>query len=166
MTTAPALKHRLRDEDLGFLERAPVVAQREIVIAAPPADVWPAIADVTAWVEWFKGTRAAHYTSAEPIGVGSTRFLKVFTLQVNEVLLAYEADHRYAYGVREANLPVFRAIVEELTLTPEGEGSTRVRFRQAVELAPALKLLGPVVRRQFEAALGRGLRGLAAHIEA
>ena len=50
------MAHALRDEGLDFADRAPVQVREEVVVTgASPADVWPALAEPTAWTQWFAG---------------------------------------------------------------------------------------------------------------
>ncbi len=67
----------LRKEELSFVERAPVVVVEEVVVDAAPEQVWPALAEASAWVEWFDSVMALRYTSPEPHGMGSTRSVHV-----------------------------------------------------------------------------------------
>ncbi len=151
---------RLRGEDLSFVERAPVVVRAETSVPASPAAVWPAFADASAWPSWFNGMKDAHYTSPEPYGVGSTRHVHVLALEVDETILAFDVGERFAFRVDSANLPFLSALVEVVTLEAVG-GATRVVYRQALEPKPWLRPLMPLLRRQMERGLRRGLGGLA-----
>lgn len=153
------LRSELRPEDLSFLDSAPLAATVELAIAAGPETIWPAIADAALWTEWFPGIKEARYTSAQPHGEGSIRFVSVGPLKANEVVLAFEPLRRFAFRVTDANLPGFSAIVEEITLEPKGS-STVVRYRQATELKAPLSLLGPLIRPQLRRTLRKGLAGL------
>jgi uncharacterized protein YndB with AHSA1/START domain len=150
---------RLRSEDLSFVERAPVVVRAEVTVPASPDAVWPAFADAPAWMDWFAGMRDAHYTSPAPHGVGSTRSVQVMGLAADETILAFEPGKRFAFRVDSANVPILNALVEVVTLEPAGAG-TRVVYRQALETKGWLRLLMPLLRRQMQRGLERGLAGL------
>jgi len=154
------MRFPLRSEDLSFVERAPVVVRAEVSVPASPAAVWPAFADAPAWVDWFTGMKDAHYTSPAPYGVGSTRSVRVMGLEADETILAFDPAERFAFRVDSANAPMLRALVEVVTLEPVG-ASTRVVYRQALEPKPWLRPLLPLLRRQMERGLRRGLDGLA-----
>ena len=154
------MAHSLRREDLSFVDRAPVVLRAETTVPASPADVWPAFADAAAWVEWFSGMKDAHYTSPAPYGVGSTRFVHVLTLRADETLLAFEPGVRFAFRVDSVNVPLLDALVEVVTFEAVETG-TRIVYRQALELKPWLRFVMPLLRRQMEGGLRRGLDGLA-----
>lgn len=159
------MAYRLRAEDVSFVDRAPVVVRAETSVAASPAAVWPAFADASAWPGWFAGMKDAHYTSPEPHGVGSTRYVHVLSLEVDETILAFDVGERFAFRVDSANLPFLDALVEVITLEPIGS-TTRVVYRQALEPKLWLRPLMPLLRRQMERGLRRGLGGLATWVTA
>jgi uncharacterized protein YndB with AHSA1/START domain len=150
----------LLPEDLAFVDRAPAVVRSEVLIDATPKEVWPAFADAKAWPQWFAGVHDVHFTSPAPHGAGSTRFVHVESFKVNERLLAFDVNQRFAFRVENANLPMLAAMVEVITLEPVGTG-TRVVYRQALRPKWWFKPLFPIVRRQMERGLQRGLAGLA-----
>ena len=156
---------RLRSEDVSFVDRTPVVVRAETAVAASPAAVWPALADASAWTEWFTGMKAAHYTSPAPYGVGSTRRVRVLSLEADETILAFDVGERFAFRVDSTNLPLLAALVEVVTLEAVG-GATRVVYRQALEPKPWLRPLMPLLRGQMERGLRRGLDGLAPWVAA
>jgi uncharacterized protein YndB with AHSA1/START domain len=151
--------HRLRPEDLSFVERAPIVVRAETRVAASPDAVWPALADATAWMQWFAGMKDAHYTSPAPYGVGATRSVHVRGLRADETVIAFEPGARFAFRVDATNVPLLAALVEVVTLEPDA-GGTRVVYRQAFEPRPWLRLLAPLLRGVMERDLRRGLDGL------
>jgi uncharacterized protein YndB with AHSA1/START domain len=159
------MPYRLRSEDVSFVERAPVVVRAETSVPASPQAVWPALADAAAWPSWFSGMKDAHYTSPEPYGVGSTRRVRVMSLEADETILAFDVGKRFAFRVDSTNLPLFVALVEVVTLEAVGSG-TRVVYRQALEPRPWLRLLMPLLRGQMERGLRRGLDGLAPWVAA
>ncbi len=159
------MQFRLRTEDLSFVERAPVVVRAETSVPASPAAVWPALADAPAWTEWFTGMKDAHYTSPAPYGVGSTRYVSVMSLVADETILAFDPGKCFAFRLDSTNLPVLAALVEVVTLEAVGS-ATRVVYRQALEPKPWLRPLLPLLRRQMERGLQRGLDGLAPWVAA
>jgi uncharacterized protein YndB with AHSA1/START domain len=154
------MRFALRHEDLSFVDRAPAVVRSEVLIEASPEAVWPAFADEKAWPQWFAGVHEVRFTSPAPHGVGSTRFVHVEGFRVNERLLAFDVDRRFAFRVENANLPMLMAMVEVITLEPIGDG-TRVVYRQALWPKWWFRPLLPIMRRRMESGLRRGLAGLA-----
>jgi uncharacterized protein YndB with AHSA1/START domain len=165
-TPVPELRHHLRREGLSFLDSAPVVVEAEVEIEATPDRIWPLIADAEAWAHWFPGVSRSLYTSAPPHRVGSTRFVQVNGLKVNEEVIAFEPGHRFAFCVTDANVPAFAALVEQVTLEPVGDAETRVRYRQALALRRPVRPAGRALAPMLRSALGRGLRGLRKQIAA
>jgi uncharacterized protein YndB with AHSA1/START domain len=154
------MRFPLRSEDISFVDRAPVVVRAEVSVPASPAEVWPAFADAPAWMAWFSGMQDARYTSPAPYGVGSTRSVRVMGLEADETILAFDPGKCFAFRVDATNAPLLRALVEVVTLEPDG-ANTRVVYRQALEPKPWLRPLLPLLRRQMERGLRRGLDGLA-----
>jgi uncharacterized protein YndB with AHSA1/START domain len=153
----------LRAEGLDFADWAPVVIEETLAIAAPVDRVWAAIADASAWEQWFAGMKSCRYASAEPIEAGSKRSVRVAGLRVDETMLAVDINRRYAFRIDSANLPLFAALVELVDLEPTATG-TLVRYRQCFEFRgwakPFAKLLVPQIRK----GLRRGLAGLAPYM--
>ena len=159
------MPYRLRSEDVSFVERAPVVVRAEASVPASPEAVWPAFADASAWPSWFTGMQDAHYTSPAPYGVGSTRRVRVMSVEADETILAFDVGKCFAFRVDSANLPLASALVEIITLEAVG-GATRVVYRQALEPKAWMRLLAPLLRRGMERGLRRGLEGLAPWVAA
>ena len=154
----------LRREDLTFVDRAPLLIEQHVDLSTSPDRVWPALAEADAWTEWFAGMKVCRYTSPEPHGVGSTRAVRVKTLDVTEEILAFDEDRRFAFMVVESKTPGVAAMVEVVTLD-EVAGGTRVTYRQAVEPAGWLRPLRGLLRRQLSAGLAAGLAGLGAWVD-
>jgi hypothetical protein len=151
------MAHSLSEVGVDFVDRAPLVVREELVLEGVTPDVvWPALADATAWVEWFDGMTEAHYTSVGPPGAGATRRIRVSLLRVTEEVLAFESGKRFAFRVTQANVPTLRAMVEVITLELAGTG-THVVYRQGVEMERWAQPLGPLVRRQLRRSLRRSL---------
>ena len=153
----------IRRESLDFVDRAPLRNHARVVVDAAAADVWPAIADAPRWAEWFDGVTEACWTSESRHGVGATRRVRVSGLTADEVVLAADAEQRFAFAVTACDQKALAAMVEVVTLTPLGE-RTSVDYVQALELAGPARLLGPLVRRRFAQGLRRGLAGLGAAV--
>lgn len=153
------MTHRLRVEDLSFVDRAPLRNEVAVEVRATPAEVWPALAEASAWSEWFAAVHEAHVTSLPPHGVGSTRHVEVAKLVVEERVLVCDEAARYGFVVLEMNKAGIDAMVELVTLTPTTSG-TEVRYRQCLELSWWARPLTPLLRRQLRAELTEGLAGL------
>ncbi|MCB0995603.1 MAG: SRPBCC family protein [Acidimicrobiales bacterium] len=149
----------LRSEDLSYFDRAPIVARASVTIDATPMQIWPALADASAWERWFTGVRTCRYTSEGEPGVGSTRFVHVRSLKVSEEVLAFDPGERFAFRVTEANVGMFRALVEMVTLEPASSGTT-VTYHQAAELPRWALPFRRVLQPQLSRSLRKGIEGL------
>lgn len=145
---------RLRHEELGFAETAPVrlVFAREI--SASPDAVFHALAeDVPGWAEWFSAV--AHAEPIEDAKVGRRIRLRG-GIRFEESVLAADPAEVYAYRVDATNAPGLRALVEEWRLAPAGTG-TRVRWTFAADgpapLRMMLKAARPGLGRSFRDAV-------------
>jgi uncharacterized protein YndB with AHSA1/START domain len=154
--------HRLRHEDVGFVDRAPIQVLARRTVDASVAQIWPLVADAAAWPSWFDGMSEAGYTTAEPHGVGSQRQVTVKGLRVTEDIVTYDEPHCFAFVVIEANRPGLAAMVEVVTVQPSASGA-EVTYRQAIELASWLRPMAPLVRRALTRAVTTSLDNLARH---
>lgn len=146
---------------LDWMPQAPVVVTRSVTTSAPPEVVWKLIADHEGWPDWFDGL-----TEVEPMeppeGVGGHRRVHLGPIVVEEEFLAWEPGSRFAFVVTHANRRLMTSMVEDVRLTPAGEG-TEVSYTQAVE--PRFGFMSPLLRRAFGRTLDKGLAGLAATAE-
>jgi uncharacterized protein YndB with AHSA1/START domain len=149
----------LRQETIDFVDRAPVVVRADALIHATPERVWNAFADAAVWPQWFVGLKTARYTTPPPWGVGTKRYVEVQGFKVYETLIAFDVARRYAFRVDSGNLPLLAALVEVITLEPEGT-ATRVVYRQAFEFPWWLGPIAGLVRGRLERGLRDGLAGL------
>jgi hypothetical protein len=153
------MAHQLRREDVGFIDRAPIRVHASLVMGSAPDQVWPFVADASAWTSWFDGMTEAAYISDPPHGVGSRRQVVVKGLRVTEDIVEFDEPHRFAFVVIEANRPGMVAMVELVTLDATANGTT-VTYQQAIELAWWLRPLAPVVRKALTRAVTTSLAEL------
>ncbi len=149
--------------DNTFFDTAPVIVRASVVIAAPRDRVFTAVAaDPAGWGRWFPGVDSSGYwvTSGEP-GVGSVRVIRAFKIRVEESILAWDTDERWAFRVdltSAAGAPLGKAFAEDYRLSDDG-GGTRldwtVAMRPSLGLKPPVRLLRPSVQRVLNAAGAR-----------
>ncbi|MEC4021066.1 SRPBCC family protein [Streptomyces sp. H27-D2] len=149
------MARRLRSVGLDFTESAPVRLVFTAEVAAPPEEVFRALAeDVEGWPAWFGAVTRCRPTDGgkgrEVALRGGTRF--------QETILTAEAPVRYAYRIDKTNAPALRAMAEDWRLTPSATGpGTRVRWTFAVDgpapLRFALLLARPGLGRAFRNAV-------------
>ncbi|MFD0265643.1 SRPBCC family protein [Streptomyces sp. NPDC127106] len=155
------MTRRLHPVGLDFIENAPVRLTFEAHMAAPPEEVYRALAEeVEGWPDWFGAVTLARPTrggAGREIGLrGGIRFQETITAADAGLL-------RYAYRIDETNAPGVRALLEEWRLAPAGAGpGTRVRWTFAAD--------GPAVFRLAlggaRPGLGRSFRGAVRALDA
>jgi hypothetical protein len=151
----------LRREDLGFIQRAPVVHVAEAAAMAPSRAVFTALADAADWPRWFPGVRAARYTSPPPHGVGTIREALVSGTRWVEEMIVWEPDCRWGWTVTHASLPFATAQVELFELRPAG-AATHVRWTLALEPRLLSRLGAPLTGRMMRGLWQRAMHNLAA----
>jgi uncharacterized protein YndB with AHSA1/START domain len=109
-------------------------AGAEQTAQAPPETVWALISDATRYPQWGPWSEAGYRRpgDASPRGPGavywlrsSRRYLGRYPVMVEKILEA-EEGRRLAYTVLRG-IPV-RGYRGEVTLTPAGDGGTRIRW--------------------------------------
>ena len=123
----------MREEDLGFLDRAPKTWTFEEEVHAPQEVVFAAIsADPSTWT-WFPRLSSGSYDGDGPHGVGSKRQVKMSGVTYKETMLAWEAPSRWAYRVDKSSVPLAHALVEDWVVEPRGEHAAVVRWTFAID---------------------------------
>ncbi|WP_411102667.1 SRPBCC family protein [Streptomyces sp. cmx-4-9] len=147
------MARRLRPVGLDFAEEAPVRLVFTAGTAAPPQDVYRALAqEVEDWPRWFGAV-----TLARPAHGGAGREIRLRGgVRFQETVMTADPEQRYAYRVDETNAPGVRALLEEWRLVPDGTG-TRVRWTFAADgPAPfrlALRAARPGLGQAFRTAV-------------
>ncbi|OEJ30788.1 SRPBCC family protein [Streptomyces subrutilus] len=130
------MARRLRPVGMDFIEAAPVRLVFAARTAAPPEEVYQALAEeVGDWPRWFGAV-----TLARPTHGGAGREIRLRGgVRFRETVMAADPEQRYAYRVDETNAPGVRALLEEWRLTPAGSG-THVRWTFAADGPTPLRL--------------------------
>jgi hypothetical protein len=155
------MSHGLRQEDLDFLDRAPVRQSRSAVVDMSPDRVFEEVAEhPERWPQWLPVARDCHYKDDPPYGVGSRRQLSLRGgIVATETVLAWDEDKRLAYCVDEVNAPGVRAFMEDWTLEPADKGRTRLQWVLAGDCDRAVGMLfasgRPALDRIFNQAARR-----------
>ena len=140
---------QLAPVDLSFAERAPYACIHDADVAAPPAAVFAALADLDAWPRRFGPSARGEWITSPPHGVGSVRAVWAGALYLVEAFVAWEPGARFSFAVLQANLPFARAMLEDWRIAPTRRGGSRVTY--AIYYAP------PWWLRPFAAAIARRL---------
>ena len=153
----------MRREDMGFVDRAPVVHVSEAAVAAARAAVFAALVDPSCWKRWFPGVREVSYGSPPPHGVGTIRKADVGGTRWEEELIAWDQNARWAWTVTRASVPFATAQVESFELA-DAAGGTRVRWTLALEPRLIARLGAPFAGRTIRRLLERAMQNLATHL--
>lgn len=157
----------LRPVTLDFFEDAPIRVRETALVAASPARVFEAFADVGSWPSWFPLMHRAEWISGRG-GLGSEREVALRLLGVyREKFIAWDEGSRFAFTMTASSSPLARAIGEDFQFREaEGGRATRISWTLAADptwlgkgLEPALR---GVMRRVFlrsGIALEKHLRG-------
>jgi carbon monoxide dehydrogenase subunit G len=157
------MRFAMRHEDLGFIDRAPMVNVVEATLSHEPAAVFAALTDAAAWPRWFPGVRAARYSTPPPHGVGTIREAAVRGTHWVEEMIAWDDPSRWAWTVTAASVPFAVAQVESFDLRPTA-GGTRVRWTIALEPRLLARLGRPWMRRTTASLFASAMRNLDARL--
>ena len=155
----------LRPVELDFLDNAPRTYVVECDVALPRSEVWKAVIDPPTWHEWFPGVRSASYLGDPPYGVGTVRVADVAGYRMEETMLAWDEERRWAYRIDRATVPLAKAQVESTELEDSGTG-TRVRWTLATHPGILLRVTGPFFQGIVQRLLERALRNLERRLDA
>lgn len=147
-------------QDIHFAETALVRAEGTATVAATPAEIWAVLVDCERWPRWFFGVRSCEATSDPAGGVGSTRRVQLTGgARFEERFIAWEPGALWAFTAESMAPPVFRSLVERVTITEVAPGRTSVTYRVAFDpvgwLRPTAPILRAGLRRTLTRAMGR-----------
>ncbi|MGH0033812.1 MAG: SRPBCC family protein [Myxococcota bacterium] len=151
----------MREVDMDFLDSADRVWVMEAHVAAPRPAVWRAICDPGVWHEWFPGVEKAWYEGGPPYGVGTTRRARVGGQEMEERMVCWDHEERWAYTLCGASVPLARAQLECTELFERANG-TSLRWTIAADRGWLLRLATPIFHRTVTRLWHRVARNLEA----
>jgi uncharacterized protein YndB with AHSA1/START domain len=138
--------------------RAPAVAEERAVVDAPQERVWILLTDIDSWPEWQRSVSRAQLEG--PLEPGSTFRWKAGGVSIVSTLRELEAPHRVAWEGRATGMYARHVWTLERT-----DGGTWVETAESFE-GPLVRLLRPVMRRNLQKGLARGVADLKEAAEA
>ena len=144
-------------QTIEFADTAPLIAESSAVVDGTRDEVWAAIVDYPAWTTWMKSVKGCRSTSDPATGVGSTRVVTLGGgLSFDEEFIVWDEPGVWAFtGI--AGPPIFRSLVERVTLVEVDPQRTEVTYRMAMEarrgLAPMVKLARGGIEKNLSASL-------------
>lgn len=140
------------DRLTGFAPSMPYAVAETHVDAAPQA-VWERISDIAGMESWSR--LPVRIQTPGPVGVGTSRRLRMFGSWVTEEIVAWDPPRGYAYRLSGgAPLSDHHG---EIIIKADGHGS---RVRWAVRFRSRLPLAGPLIAAALQRRIGRALTGL------
>jgi carbon monoxide dehydrogenase subunit G len=137
----------------------------EIVIAAAPAEIMAVIADFDAYPDWATGVKQTEVVADGPNGrAEQVRFVLDATPIRDEYVLAYDWDGDDSVTWTLAEGRMIKAMDGAYLLRDNGDGSTRVTYKLAVDVA--IPLIGLLKRKAEKVIIDTALKGLKKRVEA
>jgi uncharacterized protein YndB with AHSA1/START domain len=146
---------------LSFTESSPYHIETVTRIEAPPARVFEIWATAEAQVDWFQDWIGHTWTTKEPYGVGSERVANLKLLSVKERFLAWDPGKRMSFHIYAITLPLVKAMLEDMTFAPDGEGATRFTWRVHYRPSLLMRMVHPIGRAIFGKMFRSSADGLA-----
>lgn len=137
----------LRSETLDFFERASLRVSETAKVAATPARVFAAFADVGSWPAWFPLMYRAEWISGSG-GVGSEREVALRLLGAyRERFIAWDVGSRFSFTMTASSSPLAKAIGEDFRFTAlDGGRATEIAWTLAADPTWLGKVLEPALR--------------------
>ena len=135
-----------------------------IVIDAPPAAVMDVIADFAAYPDWAKGVKQATVRAEGDRGRAQEVFFSLDVAPIkDEYTLAYtwNGDHDVTWTLAEGKM--LRALDGAYVLNDQGDGSTEVTYRLALDVS--IPLIGMIKRKGEKILIDTALKGLKQRVE-
>jgi carbon monoxide dehydrogenase subunit G len=120
----------------------------------PPERVWEQISSDESLAAWGLGVRRLTWTSPRPFGVGTTRevVLPLGAMTIRERFFRWDEGKGYSFYVESANRPGLKQFAEDYVVEADGDGALltwTIAIEPKRQLAPLMKVLGPVNKRAF-----------------
>jgi hypothetical protein len=118
--------------DETFFDTAPERYTRSWSIDRPAEQVWSELTGEHP-LHWCRGL-ATTWTSARPLGVGSTRVARVLggVLVAQEHFFLWDEGKRYAFYATAANVPVFASLAEDYAVIASGPAACQLTWTVAI----------------------------------
>jgi carbon monoxide dehydrogenase subunit G len=134
----------LEERDLAWVDRAPVVITKSFTLAAPTAEVFGRLADLSAWSEWCGGMKRVRIDGAAS-GVGALRTVWVGTTRVQERFVVWDPGHRLTFTLTGSNTPGLHSMVEDWAMAADPQDPV-LTVRVGIEAVGILRPFPDLVR--------------------
>lgn len=147
-----------------FFTSAPVVATCTQALACSPAQLFESLCGVEDW-EVFADLDVS-WTSPRPFTVGTTRTIRMYGVQADEVFFIWEEGRRFAFYLERSNVPGVTRIAEDYVVTPGVDGGSSLSWTMAIEGRTGAGVLYPLTRLVLPRVMKRNLGRLAKLMQA
>jgi Polyketide cyclase / dehydrase and lipid transport len=139
----PWFKARPAGED--FLDAAPLILREAFEIPLAAERVWGELTNDEP-LAWCRILQAVDWTSPRPFGVGTTRTVHALggLAVLRERYFRWEEGRRHSFTLEEATAPLFRSLVEDYSVEPTSDASSRFTWTIAIDPHPAARIATPV----------------------
>lgn len=134
-----------------FLERTKNVFVAEEIVRATPDQIFDVFEDAHSWTVWAMPIQKVEWTSPRPYGKGTTRSVYMMGgLVGHEEFVEWERGKRMAFSFIGASKPATEKFLEDYRVEDIGDGTCRVQWYMALEVAGFSKhmmfLTRPIMR--------------------
>ena len=135
-----------------------------IVISAEPGEVMAVIADFPAYPQWAQGVKKAEPLEEEAEGRPSRVYFELDASPIkDQYTLAYEWKGHESVTWTLVEGKMLKAMDGAYLLRPEGNGSTEVTYRLAVDIS--IPMIGMLKRKAEKVIIDTALKGLKKRVE-
>lgn len=149
---------------LDYCQSAPCHILNEAELPLSPEATWDLLAS-TAWPEWFVDFVAVSWLTPAPHGVGSRRKAVLKTAAAIERFVAWDRGERLAFGLDAVSLPLVRAMMEDMRLSPTASGGTRLSYYVFYTPNLVMKLLHPLIRAFYTRMFRQSIANLQEYVK-
>ena len=154
----------LQQQELDWIERAPVSVIGRAESAAPPDAVFAVLADHVRWPEWFPSVRKVEVLGPAT-GVGARRRVTVPGAVFEEEFIAWDPGVRWSFTGTASRPGLLRSLVEDCRLEPTSTGGTAIAYGMHLAPAPLAAPLVRLARGSLRKNLDRAMHQLAQRAE-
>jgi uncharacterized protein YndB with AHSA1/START domain len=156
----------LEEQDLAWIDRAPVVVTKNFTVAATPTEVFDRLADISTWSEWCGGMKRVR-VDGPASGVGAVRTVWVGLARVTERFVVWEPGHRLTFSLTESNTPGLHSMVEDWSVAAGAQDPARsvLTVRVGIEAVGFLRPFPGLVRAIMSGPL-KGAAGITTQFPA
>jgi uncharacterized protein YndB with AHSA1/START domain len=151
---------------LDYFATSPCRVAVSEVVAASPERIFDVFMDAESWSRWAFPITGVEWTSPFPLGVGSTRTVRMRGGMVGwEEFVAWEPGHRMAFRFNRTITGGPTAFAEDYLVTDLGDGRSLVEWTMAMTLSGFSRRMMPVSRALMRPVNRHMLRQFRKYVE-